>query len=319
LKDVQSVATELDKQNLQLLKQLDGDVRRDSLSFAAQVAAEQAQWQAKINVQEAERKRYLGLYQNGHTWAKTYADNIQGKSIPKLKADMQAAIQVLHTQNSKRLDELNGLKRKTFSAQLATKTNIVSSTQAENASTLSKTEMGVQKWGGFLAVLAIVSTFFTLFCLSFIEAYEAGILPEGKGVTPPPSTRKKRAAPNWFSSNGHTQRQTQNSHSNTQNRRTTAPQATASVVAQDTPSEATHKDTASTHTHSVDYVSMDKLIKRTRQQFKRSREVHKSPESRATNRQKAEENIELLRSLGVRVEEDKRDRGKLVVIRKEVG
>lgn len=80
-----------------------------------------------------------------------------------------------------------------------------------------------------------------------------------------------------------------------------------------------------TPTHTItreietDYVSIDKLIKRTRQQYKRSKDPNKSSSSRAANAQKAAENIALLRSLGVQVDGNPDEQGKLIIYQREVG
>ena len=79
------------------------------------------------------------------------------------------------------------------------------------------------------------------------------------------------------------------------------------------PLSITHK-----HTQQLDFVSIDKLIKRTRMQWKRSLDSTKDETHRNTNHQKAVENIAFLQSLGVSVQTDKLDETKLIINKKEI-
>ena len=79
------------------------------------------------------------------------------------------------------------------------------------------------------------------------------------------------------------------------------------------PLSITHK-----HTQQLDFVSIDKLIKRTRMQWKRSHDTTKDETHRITNRQKAVENIAFLQSLGVSVQVDKLDEAKLIIYKREI-
>ena len=79
------------------------------------------------------------------------------------------------------------------------------------------------------------------------------------------------------------------------------------------PFEVTHKLTTN-----MDFVSIDKLIKRTRMQWQRSLDTSKELEHRTNNRQKAEENITFLRSIGISVSTDATDDSKLIISKREI-
>lgn len=68
----------------------------------------------------------------------------------------------------------------------------------------------------------------------------------------------------------------------------------------------------------LDFVSIDKLIKRTRMQWQRSLDNSKEAAHRENNRRKAEENIAFLESIGVGVSVDDSDETKLVIRKKEI-
>jgi len=154
---------------------------------------------------------------------------------------------------------------------------------------IQESNNSLNKWGEFLAILAIVATFFTLFCFTFIEAYAAGIISA--------STHRPK--------NG-TQNSTKSSLKHT-------PSVGESLVAHSTqPLAVTHKNSKE-----LDFVSIDKLIKRTRMQWQRSKDGN-TEESRVGNLKKAKENIAFLKSIGIEVEIDKEQPTKLVIKKREI-
>ena len=129
-----------------------------------------------------------------------------------------------------------------------------------------------------------------MFCFTFIEAYKAGILNTSTHQPKGSTHTFKRLPKKELSFNEE------------------------SYVAHDTqPFEVTHK-----HTQELDFVSIDKLIKRTRMQWQRSLDTRKDETHRTTNRQKAVENIAFLKSLGVSVHTDQLDETKLIISKKEI-
>lgn len=157
-----------------------------------------------------------------------------------------------------------------------------------------------------------------MFCLSFIEAYKAGILPRGIGVTPPVTPHSpKRKWEFWKNNSLDTNVNlspsvTPLSVSHTQTE-TFVPQRIQ-------PKKRTHTnvDTQHQRTQNYEMVSIDNLIKRTRQQYARSKDKTRPAETIENNRRKAEKNIEFLRSIGVKVEVDLENERRLIIDRKEI-
>lgn len=318
IKDLTMVADHLDGTLNSLLQQFNQDQARDSIHHNQRLAIERTQWESQISAQNAERKRYLKLYAEGHAWAKGVADKIKNKTIPGLKAQMQSELGALSTTYTLSQDSLRQLKQTALLHEQKNKTDILQSTQNYNRSALDRTQHSVEKWGGFLAVLAIIATFFTLFCLSFIEAYKAGVLPDGQGVTPPTGSRTRRRNTAYPNTQQHLEVQTVSRHNSYPNQRDNFVAQDTQPVSTSAVSPPTEHTTIQTQ-REINFVGIDNLIKRTRQQYKRSMDPSKSLESRTTNAEKARENITFLRSLGVKVEVDPEEEGKLMVVKREVG
>lgn len=294
-KDLETLANNLDNNALQFAQQFNQDLARDSTLFTQKINAEQAKWQAKIEAQEIQRKKYLRLYEQGHSWAGGSAAKIKNKIIPNLKISMQEALNEIQLQRSEALNKLRGLKSTTLLREQQSKLNILSTTQLQNDSLLLIEKEKRQKWGNFLALLAIIATFFTLFCFVFIEAYFAGILPQLDSFTSP---------------DDETQNVIDINRSKTQTQAET-------LVPQGVSQNSTH-NLAELRDTDFNLVFIDKLIKRTRMQWKRSQDESKSLESRTTNRKKAEENMVFLKSIGIEVEIDQVIPAKLNVKKKSL-
>ena len=215
---------------------------------------------------------------------------IRDRVIPDLKSQKAAALQVLHSNRAIKLDSMRIFKSTTLLLQQQSKNNLLQDAKMQNDLLLKETNQNHSKWGQFLAVLALVSTFFTLFCFTFIEAYKASAI---NNSTHQPKGRRTQTP--------------SNTHRNT-------PAVLENLVAHGTqPFEVTHK-----LTNKMDFVSIDKLIKRTRMQWQRSLDTSKELEHRTNNRKKAEENIAFLRSLGISVSIDENDDGKLIISKREI-
>ena len=291
VQDLNCINENLEDKSNQLLEQFNKDLKQDSILFRLNSEALKTSWNAKIEAQEIQRIKYLNLSAKGHEWAAGSAAKIKNKVIPELKTKKAEALQALHTKRVTKLDSLRMHKSTTLLLQQQSKNNLLQDAKEHNDLLLQEANQSLSKWGQFLAVLAIVSTFFTLFCFTFIEAYKAAAihLPAHKPNPHKASTTKLDA-------------------------NVDTPVLAENLVAHGTlPFEVTHKITKN-----MDFVSIDKLIKRTRMQWQRSLDTNKEREHRATNRKKAEENIEFLRSIGISVSIDESDNKKLVISRKEI-
>ncbi|GEM_PF-3634151 len=291
VQDLTQLNASLNKNTTLLIEQYQKDIQQDSLLFINHLKALKSSWDAKIKAKEVQRKKYLGLYAKGHQWAAGSAAKIKNRIIPDLIAQKAVALQQLHTVRTNKLDSLQKYKATTLLTAQQSKNRLLSDSKKKNDLLFQKADSNIYKWGHFLAVLAIISTFFTLFCFTFIEAYKAGII-NPKAHTPPKLNTNK-------SIKGHTSK---------------LPFKERNYVAHSTqPLTVTHK-----HTQQVDFVSIDKLIKRTRMQWQRSLDTEKDEIHRTTNLQKAVENIAFLKSLGVSVQTDQLDETKLIISKKEI-
>ena len=284
------INAQLDSGANQLINQFDKDLQQDSIVFINHLQALKGSWDAKIEAQEVQRTKYLSLAAKGHTWATGSAAKIKNKIIPDLKTKKAVALEELHKVRTAKLDSLRVYKSSTLLIQQQAKQRLLTDAKVQNDLLINESKSSLSKWGKFLAILAIVSTFFTLFCFTFIEAYKAGIINkpthQPKGTTHKSERLAKRALP--FNEE--------------------------SLVAHDTqPFEVTHKKGTE-----IDFVSIDKLIKRTRMQWQRSLDTSKEMTHRENNRRKAEENIEFLRSIGIKVSTDSNDNSKLIILKKEI-
>jgi len=292
VQDLTQLDANLNQNTTLLIEQYEKDKQQDSILFINQLTALKGSWDAKIKAQEVQRKKYLDLYVKGHQWAAGSAAKIKNKIIPDLLAQKAVALQQLHTTRTIKLDSLQKYKATTLLTAQKSKNRLLSDSKKRNDLLRQKADSNIYKWGHFLAILAIISTFFTLFCFTFIEAYKAGII-HPKAHTPPDlkthKSIKAHTAKLPFKERNHVAHSTQQ------------------------PLTVTHK-----HTKQLDFVSIDKLIKRTRMQWKRSLDTNKDETHRTTNRQKAVENIAFLKSLGISVQTDKLDETKLIINKKEI-
>ena len=290
VQDLSLINAQLDDGSSQLINQFEKDLQQDSIRFINYLQALKGSWDAKIEAQDVQRAKYLHLFTKGHQWAAGSAVKIKNKTIPDLKAKKATALQNLHTTRTIKLDSLRIYKSSTLLLQQQTKHSLLTDAKVQNNFLIQKANSSLSKWGKFLAILAIVSTFFTLFCFTFIEAYKAGIL-NISTHQPKGSTHKFKPLP-----------------------KKELPFKEESYVAHDTqPFEVAHK-----HTKELDFVSIDKLIKRTRMQWQRSLDTSKAFEHRENNRRKAEENIVFLKSLDVSISVDSDDNSKLIISKKEI-
>jgi hypothetical protein len=278
--DLNIISQELDGKTTDILNQFEKDIQREKEAFTAYISAEKSTWQAKIDAKKAERKKYLRLDKTKHTWAPGSAALIQNKTIPNLKTDMEMAIQKLHAQQVVKLDSIQAIKNNLLISRQQDQSKILTSTQNQNATTIHKAQSNVNKWGEFLAVLAIIATFFTLFCFTFIEAYKAGIYKD--------TVQKPR--PNGVQVNGAPVHKP-------------IPAKSHVEVAPNTHNKPM-PPTVNTQKINHEFVSIDNLIKRTRMQWKRGLDETKTVVSRENNRRKAVENMAFLRSIGVEVDID---------------
>lgn len=276
--DLNNISQELDSQTTGILNQFGKDMQREENTFQAYISAEKSKWQAKIDAKKAERQKYLRLDKTKHTWAPGSAALIQNKTIPNLKADMEAAIQQLHAQQVTKLDSMQILKNDLLLSRQQDQSKILASTQNQNASLIHKSQNSVDKWGGFLAILAIVATFFTLFCFTFIEAYKAGIY---KNIP-------QKFQPIGTPING------------TAVHKSTPPKLQMTVTPNTQPK--TSAQAVNTQKINHEFVSIDNLVKRTRMQWKRGLDESKTLVSRENNRRKAVENMAFLKSIGVEID-----------------
>ncbi|MFK8004996.1 MAG: hypothetical protein AB8H03_01435, partial [Saprospiraceae bacterium] len=316
--DLKKVSLELNSSTQQILQEFEKDMNRDSIIFQKKLVAEKSKWIAKINEQKAKRKSFLRKHDRGHIWAKSHADKIKDKVIPNLNSLMQSSLLDIQNEWNQSLDSLRTTKKTTLLNEQKNKNQVMKSTLASNNNAIQNSKINIEKWGGFLAVLAIIATFFTMFCLSFIEAYKAGILPSGIGIIPPitPQTPKRK----WEFWKNNYPDTTQDliasspplSVSHTQ-AETFVPQKKQSNQTSDTQS-----NTQLHHTQNYEMVSIDNLIKRTRQQYARSKDTTRPTETIENNRRKAEKNINFLRSIGVKVEFDLENEKKLIIDRREI-
>jgi len=291
VQDLTKLDANLNQNTTLLIQQYQRDIQQDSILFINQLTSLKGSWDAKIKAQEVQRKKYLVLSSKGHEWAAGSAAKIKNKIIPDLLAQKAVALQQLHTKRTSKLDSLQKYKATTLLTAQESKNRLLSDSKKRNDLLRQKADSNIYKWGHFLAILAIISTFFTLFCFTFIEAYKAGII-KPKAHTPLDSKAHK-------SIKGHTAK---------------LPFKERNHVAHNTqPLTVTHK-----HTKQLDFVSLDKLIKRTRMQWRRSLDTNKEQTHRTTNRQKAVENIAFLKSLGVSVYTDQLDETKLIINKKEI-
>lgn len=284
------INAQLDSGANQLINQFEKDLQQDSILFINQLQALKGSWDAKIDAQEVQRTKYLNLSAKGHKWAAGSAAKIKNKIIPQLKTKKAIALQELHTDRTAKLDSFRIYKSSTLLVQQQAKQSLLTDAKVQNDLLINKANSSLSKWSKFLAILAIVSTFFTLFCFTFIEAYKAGIINkptyQPKGTTHKPKRLAKKVLP--FKEESLVSHNTQ-------------------------PFEVTHKNSKE-----IDFVSIDKLIKRTRMQWQRSLDTSKELTHRENNRRKAEENIEFLRSIGVEVSVDEFNETKLIIQKKEI-
>ena len=292
VQDLTQLNATLNENTTLLIEQYQKDIQQDSIMFINHLKALKGSWDAKIKAKKVQRKKYLDLYAKGHQWAAGSAAKIKNRIIPDLVAQKAVALQQLHTIRTNKLDSLQKYKATTLLTAQQSKNRILTDSKKKNDLLRQKADTNIYKWGQFLAILAIISTFFTLFCFTFIEAYKAGII-HPKAHTPPDlkthKSIKAHTAKLPFKERNHVAHSTQQ------------------------PLTVTHK-----HTKQLDFVSIDKLIKRTRMQWKRSLDTTKDEIHRSTNRQKAVENIAFLKSLGVSVNADERDGTKLIINKKEI-
>ncbi len=292
MQDLTQLDANLNENTTLLIEQYQKDIQQDSLLFINHLQVLKGSWDAKVKAQEVQRKKYLSLSVKGHQWAAGSAAKIKNKVIPDLLAQKAVALQQLHTSRTSKLDSLRKYQATTLLTAQQSKRILVNASKKKNDLLRQKADTNIYKWGQFLAILAIISTFFTLFCFTFIEAYKAGII-HPKAHTPPDlkthKSIKVHTAKLPFKERNHV------AHSSQQ------------------PLTVTHK-----HTKQLDFVSIDKLIKRTRMQWKRSLDTNKDETHRTTNRQKAVENIAFLKSLGVSVHTDQLDETKLIISKKEI-
>lgn len=295
LVNMEAVNSNMDNSNAQVFAGLENGILRDSINFQRRIEAEKDKWNAKIEAQAIQHRKYKKLYENGQQWAGGSAAKIKNQIIPKLKSKRETAIQQLYSGYSERLDSLQKAKAQILILHQQNKSQILNSTKASNDLEQQKQNSSIEKWSGFLALLAILATLFTLFCFTFIEAFKIGSA----------DTNDKSQLTFFPNINGQEIGKTPsvNGHNHNNN-----------DVPQNTPKNGV--PVPSKHVHQIDFVSLDKLIKRTRQQWKRGNDEMKSTESRATNKRKAEENIEFLRSIGVGVRV--LDENRLEIERKEI-
>lgn len=290
IQDLSFINAQLDSGTNQLINQFEKDLQQDSVLFINELRALKSSWKAKIEAKEVQRKKYLNLYTKGHQWAAGSAAKIKNKVIPELKAKKATALQDLHKARTAKLDSLRIYKSSTLLLQQQSKQSLLTNAKEQNDLLINATNKRLSKWGKFLAILAIISTFFTLFCFTFIEAYKAGI------INTPTHQLKGRT------------------HKSKRTIQKELPFKQESLVAHNTqPFEVTHK-----HTKELDFVSIDKLIKRTRMQWQRSLDTSKAIEHRENNRRKAEENITFLRSIGIGVSINNLDERRLIIQKKEI-
>ena len=291
-KDLDQLASELDSTTQVLLIDIDKDRSRDSILFEKSIQAEKEKWEAKIEEAEIKERRYRKLYANGHSWAGGSAAKIKNEILPKIKSDMASSIMTLHTQSKLFADSLIQVKNALLFQRQQEKATLLANQKIQNEEQLFKTETNIEKWSNFLAILAIIATFFTLFCFTFIEAYKAGVLKETSEEDDPdvshPPTPLRAATIN------------------------TQKILDEILVPQSTPQLVNNNQITQ-----IDFVSLDKLIKRTRMQWKRSK-VGNTEESRGENLKKAKENIAFLKAIGIQVEVDKEQPTKLVIQRREI-
>lgn len=290
VQDLSFINAQLDSSANQLINQFENDLQQDSILFINHLQALKGSWDAKIEEKEIQRKKYLNLHAKGHQWAAGSAAKMKDKIIPALKAQMAAELQDLHATRIAKLDSLRIYKSSSLLLQQQAKHSLLTDAKVQNDLLINELKSSLSKWGKFLAILAIVSTFFTLFCFTFIEAYKAGIISK-PAHQPKVSTHKSKRV-----------------------LKKELPFKEESLVAHDTqPFEVSHKKTAE-----IDFVSIDKLIKRTRMQWQRSLDTSKEMTHRENNRQKAEENIIFLRSIGIEVSVDSFNNSKLIINKKEI-
>ncbi len=317
LADLKNVSLELNSSTQQVLGHIEKDIFRDSILFQKKISAETNKWDTKIEEQKTLRKSFLRKHNRGHAWAKSHADKIYNKVIPNLKSSKSHALLVIQNDWNRSVDSLRNFKSTTLLQEQRNKEKILQSTLTSNNSALQNSKINIEKWGGFLAILAIVATFFTMFCLSFIEAYKAGILPKGIGVIPPLTPHEpKRKWEFW-----------KNNSIDTNVELSPTPSLSVSHTQAETfvpqkmhldKSSPTNVDTQHPHPQNYEMVSIDNLIKRTRQQYARSKDTTRPAETIENNRRKAEKNIEFLRSIGVKVEVDLENERKLIIDRREI-
>jgi len=190
VQDLAQLSTNLNQNTTLLIEQYQKDIQQDSLLFINQLTALKSSWDAKIKAQEVQRKKYLALSAKGHGWAAGSAAKIKNKIIPDLLAQKAVALQQLHTTRTIKLDSLQKYKATTLLTAQQSKNRLLSESKKRNDLLRQKADSNIYKWGHFLAILAIISTFFTLFCFTFIEAYKAGII-NPKAHTPPYSKTHK--------------------------------------------------------------------------------------------------------------------------------
>ena len=318
LADLKNVSLELNSSTQQVLGHIEKDIFRDSILFQKKISAETNKWNTKIEAQKSLRKSFLRKHNRGHVWAKSHADKIYNKVIPNLKSSKGDALLAIQNDWNRSVDSLRNFKSTTLLQEQSNKEKIIQSTLISNNSALQNSKINIEKWGGFLAVLAIIATFFTMFCLSFIEAYKAGILPKGIGVIPPvtPHTPKRK----WeFWKNNSIDTNVDSSPSVTplSVSHTQAETFVPQGIQPEKPSH-TNVDTQHQHTQNYEMVSIDNLIKRTRQQYARSKDTTRPAETIENNRRKAEKNIDFLRSIGVKVEVDLENERRLIIDRREI-
>lgn len=289
VQNLENINAEFDSNTKHLLIQFEKDLQKDSILFINHLQTLANSWDTKITAQEIQRTKYLDLSTKGHGWAAGSAAKIKNKVIPDLKIEKAAAIQELHTARTMKLDSLQIYKSTTLLLQQQSKTSILNNASIQNDLLIQKTSNSVAKWGKFLAILAIISTFFTLFCFTFIEAYKAGVINV---------------------STQHPKSKTQTTKQLPKTEVISIPKSLVAHTAQ--PLEVTHNKTE------PDFVSIDKLIKRTRMQWQRSLDKSKEVAHRENNRRKAKENITFLESIGVGVSVDASDETKLIIRKKEI-
>lgn len=296
LQDLGVVSEQLDSSSLQIIQSIDTEMERKESLFHEQVDTENERWQAKMKEQEVKQRHYLKLAEEGYQWANGSAYHIKTNALPSLKSKQKTALHTLQQSKVAAIDSLQTLKRSILLQAQTNKSTILESAQTVNDLNIQSRKTNIQKWGDFLAVLAIISTFFTLFCLSFIEAYKAGVLSNVSKIMD-------------FTLNENEDTQAYQ-HNITMPKRM---HVTPSVS-----SNSSKTQVVTSNTHNLSIVSIDKIIKRTRMQWQRSLDTNKTLVSRENNRQKAESNIAFLESLGIRIEVDGADKSRLVVDKREI-